>query len=592
MAQYCNKIVPWSLLLLGIKELRMSAAFSTIRSSRKRQLSSAAVLHNNFDTRRISYITDVEGDKDYLERFVRRSKVVSFTPCQPQVNSSLDHDTYFPYTHQIDFQDDSSVLVYGGDVWDQGGSDLYVIRQLLSFKHRYPDRVFFIMGNRDINKMRMPSELGPSNSKVAPKHTGVYWLDGTGKTGDPRKGEWLDECPVERLKWMLQSTMGSPKAFEHRKWELEQEQSCLTNGIGDVTPMDVVESYRNSTNPITGEMSKYLKNASLVLRLGEILFVHGGLPLTNDVLDSAIQNTTQHTWDDLTFALPWLKSFDLIADDFGYISIENWLIALNDFSGSCIESWMYFHNAFKENLHWSTRGGYSSLDLHAYSNLLQLGMGWLPNSQRNPTVVYQSWSTDGMPRRFFPTANAKDQKFVELTRDFFRRTSLRLILSGHQPQGDMPNTIRIDGCTKAGKPAYILSCDTSYSGDTSWSNMKKDPQQRENHGRGSSRSGRGMVAVSEVLIEQCTTTGRVLDVYTHGVISDGTEYESISLDMDGSRSNDKLTVGKLAPPDLAATCTSEKQETGPWWVKSAFKDGSYMLDTGNGFQKCNRIVKP
>jgi len=586
--------------------------------------------------RKISFITDVEGDRDYLARYVNNSRVLAFRPLTEDENadpnesspsSSPDHRLCFPYDHCIDFIDNpesdgvESCLVSGGDVWDQGGSDLYVVRQFLHLKRRYPDRVFFVLGNRDVNKMRMTSELGchdydsvddsvcdPHNSICscpdAPPHSGVYWLRNTGSPGDPKLGP-MSKDPVERLQWMLRQTMGSPRAFEHRRWELQQERkmtrSCSSNNYTDITDNaiavrdeDVVESYRRSCHPATGEMGRYLSQACLAVRFGEALFLHGSLPLTNPTLLDA-----NHPWHDLTFAMPWLEERQT-ARDAGVQSIDDWLRALNDFARDSVQLWQEHHElGIVADKIWSEVGGYNHPD-EPHSQLIQYGMGWLSGRIPNPTVVYASWANNGMPRRFFPGVNGTDRLIAEFTRLFFEMSGVRLVCSGHQPQGDMPNTIRVQ--LEDGTAAFVMSCDTSYSADTMWHNLPSDSAPpRTNLGRGEGRSGRGMVAVSEVLIEQCTETGKLLDVFCHGTLSDGTRYESTSLDFDqryvavGNSTaslGDSLVVGAVTPRTVAPDL-SESPHHGPWWwTRSAFKDGSYLLTAGEGFRAWNRIVKP
>ena len=73
----------------------------------------------------ITYITDVEGDKHCLERYVRQSKALRFVTCEPRWDENdltrrNSDGFYFPYDHAIDFHSDQEILVYGGDVWDKG----------------------------------------------------------------------------------------------------------------------------------------------------------------------------------------------------------------------------------------------------------------------------------------------------------------------------------------------------------------------------------------------------------------------------------------------------------------------------------------
>jgi hypothetical protein len=47
------------------------------------------------------------------------------------------------------------------------GGSIRVVNSLLALKRRYPDRVTLLLGNRDLNKMRLTSELAPS--ELAPE---------------------------------------------------------------------------------------------------------------------------------------------------------------------------------------------------------------------------------------------------------------------------------------------------------------------------------------------------------------------------------------------------------------------------------------
>lgn len=558
---------------------------------------------NNVSSNLITYMTDVEGDRDYLYRYVRQSKVLCWRNYSAKSCTDDDHDRDdgvwkpdnstafpFPYNHCIDFRDKATgILVYGGDVWDQGGSDLYVVRQLLHLKRRYATQVHFIMGNRDINKMRIVQEIGCAglDDDLLPVHNGVYMLKGTGRVGDPDLGPLPHRTAVERLQWILANTMGSPRAFAFRKWELQQERTA-DGQVDSVSDADVVESYRKSCDPVMGEISLYLQSACLALRLGDVAFLHGALPFTSDNLLANHGGTS--LWDDLTFAMPWLKP-GVAARDVGVESIDEWMDALNTFARDQVEAWVACRG--ESGGIWSWKGGYQCQS-QLYGQLMQYGMGTNPDRVRNPTVVYNSWGVAGQPRKFFRhDVNCReDQSFVRCTNDFFQRANLSLICSGHQPAGEMPNHIRVDG---ADRTSWILCCDTSYSGDTAWLNLTSDSvsRTRKNLGRGDAKSGRGAVAVSEVLIQQCNVSGSVLDAYCHGTLSDGTNYRSQSLDFSAATTvfADGLEVGTLASGKLVPS-ESESPHGGPWWTQAALTDNSVLLAAGKGFQFWTRMVLP
>ena len=83
------------------------------RGGSKNEADSDLVETSRKHLRRVSYVTDIEGDKDYLDRYVKQSRVLCFR--------SSDESAGFPYSRCIDFQnpDQGDVLVFGGDVCDQ-----------------------------------------------------------------------------------------------------------------------------------------------------------------------------------------------------------------------------------------------------------------------------------------------------------------------------------------------------------------------------------------------------------------------------------------------------------------------------------------
>jgi hypothetical protein len=280
----------------------------------------------------ITFLTDVEGDGAYLDRFICNSKLLGFRSVTPsfgrygkrrcgKLEDKCDNETwnlgqydedFFPYDKEIVFLDDvdgngsrNSMLVYGvslhqyvvfpiicpllvsylivvhnvaaqGDIWDKGGSDLYVLRQLLSLCRRYPHRVHFLMGNRDINKMRIVDELGVcgNKDKALPHHEGAYWLMRDGLHVDPERRVVPSESAAERVKWMLKMTMGSVGAFELRRNELTRERVSIRKAVavipsrqpehsnGDdsfavtVSDDEVAQSYIHSCCPLCGIMSR------------------------------------------------------------------------------------------------------------------------------------------------------------------------------------------------------------------------------------------------------------------------------------------------------------------------------------------------
>jgi hypothetical protein len=601
-------------------------------------------------TKLISYITDIEGDAMYFDRFVNTSKVLKFESVEPNFcRSSKD---YFPYDKHVVFQDEIidddsfgfnvnhlNTLVFGGDLWDKGGSDLYCMRQLLSLQKRYgEDRVHFVMGNRDINKMRILEELGINiqqngQDDVLPNHGGVYWFKGTGLQGDPDliqqycntydeslKYALVPNDAAERLKWILRMTMGSPDAFEFRRGELQRERlfernyerSSLYNvteetdhEIYEISDEDVVQSYKSSCHPVRGILGDYLSRAKLCVKIGNSAFMHGALPFGPDII-SIYHNDYQIQGKNLS--LFW-KEFYRRATPFGgkenvgyelepIYNLDDWIDTLNAFAKDQVNSWIQNitaiesveleeeseekitkQKAYMSEHRWVTVGGYlnTSKGSREFGSLCAYGMGWKPDRTKNPTCVYNSWITDGMPQRFYGNGE-QDIAYQKLVNIFFQESGLDTIVCGHQPVGDHPFLIRLG----EGQDKLIVCADTSYSGDTKW--MVND---RCNVGRGKSVSGRGDVSVTEVLLEQNVDSGELISLHTHGTLSDGSSYRSVNV-------KGEDIVGTLV--DRRKLCfegsiQEDSNDKIDWFTKTHLSDGTYLVTTGRGYEVFNSIAR-
>lgn len=569
-------------------------------------LSTSSTLNRKRRTRQVSFLTDVEGDAFYFDRFVETSRVLCFEPVNPKFDrpsAQGDGNGFFPYNKQIAFRTDSSMLVYGGDVCDKGGSDLYVLRQLLSLHHRYPDRVHLLMGNRDINKMRIVPEMGADksdgNHQHLPYHGGCWWLAGTGLDGDPLADDKPENgtskvpsnSPADRLRWILSKTMGSPDAFELRRDELAREEILTNSSSRAISDDEVVRSFRRACHP-HGEVGKYLSSAKLIVKIGSALFMHGALPRP-DVVDTCQEHSL---WSSVDYAIPWINDpCEEVA------SVENWIECLNSFAHSQVGLWkksILHSDAGDKSMNqpvgvWSTTGGYNTQ--FDYGNLLQFGMGWLPTKKKNPTIVYSSWLNDGMPQQFsgFRTGDNATPYAREVS-NFFDAGNLQLIVSGHQPHGDHPTPINMSCKSDDGSlnVQFILPCDTSYSGDTHWI-YSGSGEKRNIPGRGNSVSGRGDVAVCEVLIEQNIDDGSISSTISHGILSDGRKYESMNL-FDVTADPDASLVGtRLDRNDFIfeGSVRDDSGEEMDWWIKNKLRDGQFLVSAGKGYNVFNSIAK-
>lgn len=195
---------------------------------------------------KVVYITDVEGNLDYFEHLVSTSKGLY-----------RDNNRLLQLKENFHF-------VYGGDVCDRGKGDIRMATDLVSLAKRYPNNVHLILGNRDVNKMRLCREF---ESEQLLRKPSVYWVNDD-DINEPQRDSTMLPCGrADRLHTILECTMGAPEAFENRIQELS-EIGQISDGITSAEKDEiVVKSYLESVQP-GGCMSEYLRLGTLAVLLG------------------------------------------------------------------------------------------------------------------------------------------------------------------------------------------------------------------------------------------------------------------------------------------------------------------------------------
>ena len=124
-----------------------------------------------------AYLTDVEGNLDYFYNYVEISKVLEWENKETK--------------NRLKFKHEHTMFVFGGDSQDKGIGEIRFTKLLLDLKAQKgnEDRVQFIIGNRDANKLRLASELQDDCIDDPAVLNGMRECEQTSETGSERGHE-------------------------------------------------------------------------------------------------------------------------------------------------------------------------------------------------------------------------------------------------------------------------------------------------------------------------------------------------------------------------------------------------------------------
>lgn len=185
--------------------------------------------------RNVTYVSDVEGQWDYFCNFVNHSKGLNFVVnAEPEERRTAEH---------LELHlEEGWHFVYGGDACDKGPGTLRFLEAMVRLKKTCPGRVHLLLGNGDVNRLGLATQL--SKAEI-------------GHPKDATVTLWAQAGPYE----------ATAEEFEYRRVELAHLRGVAQEEVLD---KEVVRNYTDNS-----WLREYLQRSQLGVLLGETLFVDG-----------------------------------------------------------------------------------------------------------------------------------------------------------------------------------------------------------------------------------------------------------------------------------------------------------------------------
>ena len=485
---------------------------------------------------RLGYVTDVEGNLEYFEKYVALSPVLRYSA-----------------PGQLQLVDDDCSFVFGGDLVDKGPGDLRLCRQLVDLKRRFPGRVSLLVGNRDLNKLRFTAELSAADMSLPPEAIPKpHWTDKV-----PSYAEHLAAAAAEngltlaaantraeRLRWMYKHTLGCPRTFEFRRAEMalerygEQDGGCASERVSDE---EVVENCIAEVLP-GGALWEYLNEACVAALIGNTLFVHGCVDEDN------YGYIPRHT----RFQIP----NDISRPDVERVSgVAEWVDGLNAYLKAGLQDHLARPNW--DDSARQSRGGESLLALQ--NRCAMWGRSVVSNCYGDGGNISSATALRKRAAALAGIASARAEggraslRYEGVCSDprdpvvaaWLLRSGVQRVIVGHKPCGDSPAI-----CSSRYTGVEIVCGDTAFS-DTSAPDMRG-------------------AAVASIVVVGPGEGGNYTCV--HGILRDGRHYAGRCATLGHSGGNDGESTRIVAGggPCIASSgdpCLGTVSAEGGWWTK-------------------------
>eukprot|EP00980_Cylindrotheca_fusiformis_P003807 scaffold839_cov138-Cylindrotheca_fusiformis.AAC.2 len=494
------------------------------------------MIRNNDDVSsgfRLGYVTDVEGNLDYFLKFVSKCQVV---------NANLVHKNGNIQEFKLSLADENCYFVYGGDAIDKGPGDIRLVRALVDFKRTYPSRVFLLVGNRDLNKLRFTAELSRDDmARSVEEIPGPHW-----DPSAPTLKEYLEtimdkdasssidslNTHPNRLRYMLEHTLGCPKTFEYRRTEL----AILHNKpIKDISDEEVVNNFLYEVED--GSLSEYFDCANVAVVIGNTLFCHGAVDKDTMQFVPRIDTKFENP--------PSKPSPAKLAE-----TVQEWVDSLNGFLKDGLRD-------YKDRPLWNadrtSRGGESLMALQ--NRPAMWGRSIISNCYGDGgCITTKSAAEHRLDPRRLEQESTNPLIFEKVCSDpkdpavaaWLLKYGIQRVVVGHKPTGDAPAVL-----SSQYTGVEIVSADTSFS----------DTKAKDNRG------------VATSVVEIIGASSHDNQLHLRGTLRNGKSYHSTFQRLHSKTQKDT----SQGDPYLG-----RQAKDGDWWIKVKTNDHMYCFTRGSG----------
>lgn len=364
---------------------------------------------------RVGVMGDIEGYLGKIDNFVKECAEQAFKMGEYPL---LKWDTTLP---RLILHKDCHLVILG-DLTDSGEENIFILNLLIHLKEDYGERVHIILGNRDLNKLRLLYELDEDGLKdnKGNKFRFKKWADLWENVADK-------SSKVEKLKFIFKDTMGAPNLFGNLRKEL---------ATGDMISDQTVYNYYVDT--FIPNLVKLMSKSKLVDVVGDTIFAHGGIQWYTRTSTRAEPNT------------PFVNKFN---------KLNSW--ALECITSSHIDKIIALvRYAEGGGVIMDANSKYPEYDaVNIYDYLLDRDPKKpapydMIDLKDTPSVVQRRWWNDKYELKGIDKTLAK-----KMHNEGYRR-----ICGGHTPVGQLPVIVQAKVDDSNGDCLELVLCDTTFKG--------------------------------------------------------------------------------------------------------------------------------